>query len=178
VGSQGVRPTVPINSAWFWPGDTYQVFFPENGDGIPLLGQPTAGCHNHQWRNRLRDPEVTRNFRRGGSSNMTSPADFFTEFIANFAGALELDRPVFMGSSMGGVVCLYPARDHPEQFRALIALEAADFTPGFYADCERTQRLTATPRPPRVCSRVICTFIRSSMTCARRCRRSTPRAAR
>ena len=44
-------------------GDTYQVFFLEAGDGIPLLCQHTAGCHNHQWRNLLRDPEVTRNFR-------------------------------------------------------------------------------------------------------------------
>jgi pimeloyl-ACP methyl ester carboxylesterase len=133
-------------------GDTYQVFFLENGDGIPLLCQHTAGCHNHQWRNLLRDPEVTRDFRviaydlpyHGKSDpphgkawweqqyDLTS--SFFTEFIVSFADALGLDRPVFMGSSMGGVVCLYLARDHPERFRALIALEAADYTPGFYLD--------------------------------------------
>jgi pimeloyl-ACP methyl ester carboxylesterase len=59
---------------------------------------------------------------------------FFTDFIVSFSKALELDRPVFMGSSMGGVVCLYLARDYPEHFRGLIALEAADYTPGFYVD--------------------------------------------
>jgi Predicted hydrolases or acyltransferases (alpha/beta hydrolase superfamily) len=32
------------------------------------------------------------------------------------------------------VVALYLARNHPERFRALIALEAADYTPGFYID--------------------------------------------
>jgi pimeloyl-ACP methyl ester carboxylesterase len=133
-------------------GETYQVFYLENGSGIPLLCQHTAGCHNHQWRNLLRDPEVTQNYRviaydlpyHGKSDpphgkewwkeqyDLTS--DFFTEFILSLSRTLELDRPVFMGSSMGGVVCLYLARNHPEEFRALIALEAADYTPGFYID--------------------------------------------
>ncbi|HET7479112.1 MAG TPA: alpha/beta hydrolase [Rubrobacteraceae bacterium] len=133
-------------------GDTYEVFFLENGEGIPLLCQHTAGAHNHQYRNLLRDPEVTKNFRvivydlpyHGKSDpphgkewwkeqyDLTS--GFFQEFVLNLADALDLDRPVFMGSSMGGVLCLYLARNHPEKFRALIALEAADFTPGFYLD--------------------------------------------
>lgn len=133
-------------------GHVYPVFYLENGNGIPLLCQHTAGCHNHQWRNLLRDPQVTEHFRviaydlpyHGKSDpppgkewwkeqyDLTS--DFFTEFIVRFSEALELDRPVFIGSSMGGVVCLYLARNHPERFRALIALEAADYTPGFYVD--------------------------------------------
>lgn len=133
-------------------GDTYQVFYLENGQGIPLLCQHTAGCHNHQWRNLLRDPRVTEHFRviaydlpyHGKSDpphgrewwkeqyDLTS--EFFTGFIVGLADALDLDQPVFMGSSMGGVVCLYLARHYPERFRALIALEAADYTPGFYVD--------------------------------------------
>ncbi|MQA16018.1 MAG: alpha/beta fold hydrolase [Pseudonocardiaceae bacterium] len=133
-------------------GETYEVFYLEAGEGIPLLCQHTAGAHNHQFRNLLRDPEVTGSYRviaydlpyhgksdpPHGSSWWTRQydltSDFFTEFIVGFAQALDLDRPVFMGSSMGGVVCLYLARDYPERFRALIALECADFTPGFYID--------------------------------------------
>lgn len=132
--------------------DTYEVFYLENGSGIPLLCQHTAGAHNHQYRNLLRDPIVTRRFRviaydlpyHGKSDppagrewwkeqyDLTS--DFFTAFIVNFADALQLQRPVFLGSSMGGVVCLYLAREHPDRFRALIACECADYTPGFYID--------------------------------------------
>ncbi|HEX2172550.1 MAG TPA: alpha/beta fold hydrolase, partial [Dehalococcoidia bacterium] len=133
-------------------GQVYQVFYLEHGNGIPLLCQHTAGCHNHQFRNLLRDPQVTQNYRviaydlpyHGKSDpphgakwwerqyDLTS--DFFTQFIVKFSEALDLEQPVFMGSSMGGVVCLYLARDYPEHFRALIALESAEYTPGFYVD--------------------------------------------
>jgi pimeloyl-ACP methyl ester carboxylesterase len=35
---------------------------------------------------------------------------------------------------MGGVLCLHLAKDFPEHFRALIGLEAAEYTPGQYSD--------------------------------------------
>lgn len=132
--------------------EEFEVFYLENGQGIPILCQHTAGCDNRQWRNFLRDPEVTKDFRviaydlpRHGKSeppknkewwkeqyDLTSK--FFTSFIVALADALELDRPIFMGSSFGGVVCLYLAREYPDRFRALIALEAAEYTPGYYLD--------------------------------------------
>ena len=31
----------------------YKVFYLQNGKGIPLICQHTAGCHNHQWRGLL-----------------------------------------------------------------------------------------------------------------------------
>lgn len=131
-------------------GDVYSVFYLENGSGIPLLCQHTAGAHNHQYRNLLRDPEVTKKYRviaydlpyHGKSDPPAGRAywreeykltgDFFTKFIVAFAKALELDRPVFMGSSLGGVVCLHLLRDYAEAFRAFIALEATDYAPGLY----------------------------------------------
>ena len=33
----------------------YKVFYLQNGKGIPLICQHTAGCHNHQWRGLLED---------------------------------------------------------------------------------------------------------------------------
>lgn len=131
-------------------GRRYEVFYLEAGTGIPIICQHTAGCHNHQWRNFLRDPEVTKNYRviaydlpyHGKSDpphdvewwkeSYKLTADFFMEFIIKFSEVLELEKPVFIGSSMGGVVTLYLARHYPDKFRALIGLEAADFTPGFY----------------------------------------------
>ena len=37
----------------------YKVFYLQNGKGIPLICQHTAGCHNHQWRGLLEDEEIT-----------------------------------------------------------------------------------------------------------------------
>ena len=44
-------------------GYEYRVFYLENGEGIPMVCQHTAGCHNHQWRYVLEDPDITKNFR-------------------------------------------------------------------------------------------------------------------
>lgn len=133
-------------------GTKYEVFYLQNGTGVPLICQHTAGANNHQWRNLLRDEEVTKDFQviaydlpyHGKSDpphgkewwteqyDLTS--DFFTKFVTAFSEALDLDRPAYVGSSMGGVLALYLARDHADKFRALIGLECADYTPGFYID--------------------------------------------
>ena len=36
----------------------YKVFYLQNGKGIPLICQHTAGCHNHQWRGLLEDKKL------------------------------------------------------------------------------------------------------------------------
>ena len=133
-------------------GVEHKVFFLENGNGIPLVCQHTAGCNNHQWRGLLEDEEVTRHFRviaydlpRHGKSDPPHTtkwwleeyrltADWYVEFITSFCREMELDRPVFMGCSFGGQVTLQLALRAPEQFRALIAVEANDYSPGFYLD--------------------------------------------
>jgi pimeloyl-ACP methyl ester carboxylesterase len=133
-------------------GVTYQVFYLENGSGIPLLCQHTAGGHNHQWRNLLRDPDVTGNYRviaydlpfHGKSDpphdtewwkeEFKVTNEFEQEFIAQFIRALDLEKPVFMGASLGGIMALHLAHDQPEKFRALVALEATEKTPDFYLD--------------------------------------------
>ena len=43
--------------------------------------------------------------------------------IVEVADALELDKPVAMGCSIGGRIVLHLAHEHPERFRALIGLE-------------------------------------------------------
>jgi len=132
--------------------DDLRVFFLENGQGTPLLCQHTAGCHNHQWRYLLEDPEVTRDHRviaydlaRHGKSDppRNQPwwqqeyqltADYYVEFILKLCDALELEQPIFMGSSFGGNVALQLAWRAPERFAGVIPVEAADHSPGFYLD--------------------------------------------
>ena len=133
-------------------GHRHKVFYFEAGNGIPVLCQHTAGNENRQWRHLLEDRELTRRYRfiaydlpAHGKSDPPNGRDFFAEdqpltsqwitrFIVEFAGALGLDRPIFIGCSIGGVIALHLAERFPERFRGLIALAGAIPTFGFFHD--------------------------------------------
>jgi pimeloyl-ACP methyl ester carboxylesterase len=121
-------------------GVQYRVYFEEAGDGMPLLLQHTAGSDGRQFRHLLEDPELQRRFRMiaydlpwHGKSNppsgrawWTEPyrltREFLLEFVTGFAHALQLDKPVFCGCSIGGLLAPDLARAYPGDFRAVIAL--------------------------------------------------------
>jgi len=133
-------------------GGEYKVFYLDNGQGRPLVCQHTAGCHNHQWRGLLEDEDITKNYRviaydlpRHGKSDPPNDrewwkeeyrlsADFYTQFIVTLCDALELEDPIFMGSSFGGNVALQLAYRYPDRFAGVIPVEAADYSPGFFLD--------------------------------------------
>ncbi len=130
----------------------YRVYFEENGAGIPLLLQHTAGADGRQWRHVLEDPELANHFRMiaydlpyHGKSLPPSGVewwkqeyrltrDFLMSVPLSLCRALELQRPAYMGSSIGGHLALDLALHHPEGFRAVIGLEAAAATPGGYLE--------------------------------------------
>jgi pimeloyl-ACP methyl ester carboxylesterase len=129
-------------------GVKHRIYFEEAGSGIPLVCLHTAGSDGRQWRHLLADAEFTRTFRIiafdmpwHGKSN--PPADWngdeyqlttarYTQTIRAFCTALDLDRPVVMGCSIGGRIVLNLAIEHAAEFRALIGLEAADFQSPWY----------------------------------------------
>jgi pimeloyl-ACP methyl ester carboxylesterase len=135
-------------------GTDHRIYYEENGpkDGTPLLCQHTAGCNNQEWRHLLADEEITDEYRviaydlpfHGKSvpptnqewweEDYTLTAEQFTETIVGIADALDLDDPIYMGSSMGGNITLELADWHPERFQALIGLECGAHSPGFYID--------------------------------------------
>lgn len=124
-------------------GENYRVYYEEAGDGIPILLQHTAGCHGGQWRHLLENTEITDRFRliaydlpfHGKSLPPTSrqwwsePYNLEGEFLRSvplaLSNALSLDRPVFMGCSVGGLLALDLACRHPDRFRAVISVEGA-----------------------------------------------------
>lgn len=130
----------------------YRVYFEEAGKGIPLLLQHTAGGDGRQWRHLLEDAEFQRSFRMiaydlpchgksippGGiewwKREYRLTKDFLLTFVLAFSRALALDRPVYMGSSIGGNLATDLALHCPDEFRALIGLEAAIAVPGGYTD--------------------------------------------
>jgi pimeloyl-ACP methyl ester carboxylesterase len=129
-------------------GLRHRVYFEESGRGVPLLLQHTAGSDGRQWRHLLEDPELTERFRviawdlpyhgkslpPDGAAWWREPyrltLAFFLEFIERFARELSLERPVFMGCSMGGHIAVDLARWRPDLCRAVIGVEAASRTEG------------------------------------------------
>lgn len=150
-------------------GIEYRVYYESNytgnGTGIPLLCQHTAGAHGFQWRHLLEDREITDRYRvfawdlpfHGkslppiGDAHWTKPynltRDFFLKFITGFAQALELDKPVFIGCSMGGQVAVDLAAHHPDEFRAVIGVEASLNSPGYYLDQFYHPRISNEAKP-------------------------------
>ena len=124
-------------------GLDHRIYFEEAGTGIPLLMQHTAGSHGVQWRHLFEDERITDHFRLiaydlpfHGKSVPPTGATWWAEpyrltqaramdLAVGLAGALDLDRPVFMGCSVGGLLALDLARYRAEVFRAVIAVEPA-----------------------------------------------------
>ncbi len=122
-------------------GLEYRVYYEESGTGIPLVCQHTAGSDGQQWRQFLADKDITESYRvivpdlpYHGKSLPPESLDwwareyrltksFFIAFHLALNRALELERPVFIGSSMGGSLATDLALDQPDQYRAVIALE-------------------------------------------------------
>ena len=129
-------------------GEAHRIYFEESGAGIPLVCLHTAGADGRQWRHLMCDPEVTRHYRvlafdmpwhgksnppegwEGAEYRLTTAA--YAECVRAFCRALELERPVVMGCSIGGRLVLHLAIEHAAEFRALIGLEAADFQAPWY----------------------------------------------
>jgi pimeloyl-ACP methyl ester carboxylesterase len=121
-------------------GVRHRIYYEQAGAGVPLLCQHTAAADARQWRHLLEDRRVTSRFRviaydlpYHGRSLPPGDRWWAEEYVltrsramgiaVGLAGALGLDRPVFLGSSIGGMLALDLARYHAAEFRAVIALQ-------------------------------------------------------
>jgi pimeloyl-ACP methyl ester carboxylesterase len=128
----------------------YRVYFEESGDGVPLLLQHTAGADGRQWRHLLEDRDLASRFRmiaydlpyhgkslppvgpRWWTSEYRLTKDFLMKVPVTLSRELGLDRPAFMGSSIGGHLAMDLALHYADEFRGVIGLEASAATPGGY----------------------------------------------
>lgn len=124
-------------------GIEYRVYYEEAGAGTPVVLQHTAGCDNRQWRHMMEDQDFTGQYRliapdlpyHGKSlppesqpwwtQEYSLKQSFFIDFHVAFSEALGLDRPVFMGCSMGGHLAPDLALHRPGFYRAVIGIEAS-----------------------------------------------------
>jgi pimeloyl-ACP methyl ester carboxylesterase len=129
-------------------GRRHRIYVEEAGQGTPLLCLHTAGADGRQYRALMNDARVTAKHRviafdmpwHGKSSppegwhneeyQLTSAQ--YTTMILEISAALELDRPIVMGCSIGGRIVLHLALEHPEAFRAIIGLQAGAHVDPYY----------------------------------------------
>ena len=129
-------------------GRACRVYWEEAGAGIPLVCLHTAGADGQQFRHLMGDDAVTGRYRviafdmpwHGKSlppagyqrEEYRLTTELYAETIRAVCQALELDRPVIMGCSMGGRIVLHLARNWPDEFRAVIGLEGSDHQQPWY----------------------------------------------
>ena len=124
-------------------GTGHRLYFEEAGTGIPLVCLHTAGSDSRQYQHLLNDPEITKNFRvitfdlpwhgkssppHGFEKNIYElTTNSYVSTVMTFLKALELEKPVVMGCSIGGRVVLHLALNHGKSFKAVIGLQSALF---------------------------------------------------
>jgi pimeloyl-ACP methyl ester carboxylesterase len=122
-------------------GVEYRVNFEEAGQGTPMLFQHTAGSDGRQWRYLLESSDLISRFRfvahdlpyHGKSLPPLSKAwwreryslsqSFLVEFVEAMIGALDMEKPIYVGCSMGGHLAPDLALLRPGLFRAVVAVE-------------------------------------------------------
>ncbi len=129
-------------------GRQHRIYVEEAGRGTPLLCLHTAGADARQYRSVMNDPAILESFRviafdlpwHGKSSppegwheetyRLTSQD--YTRAIIAVADALDLDRPLVMGCSIGGRIVLHLALEHADRFGGAIGLQSGAHVDPYY----------------------------------------------
>jgi pimeloyl-ACP methyl ester carboxylesterase len=127
-------------------GREHRVFVEQAGTGRDLLMLHTAGADARQFHHLMAHPELAARCRMvafdlpwhgrsfppvgavPGSYELTT-ADY-REAVTGVIAALGLDRPVVLGCSMSGLLCLDLAATVPDLVGGVVACEASDVVPG------------------------------------------------
>ena len=128
-------------------GVTYRIYYETAGSngGDPtrdILCMHTAGSDARQFHGLMADPRIAGGHRLiafdlpwHGKSPPPEGAipgswrlntDLYVALIMGFMQAAKLDRPIALGASMSGEICLELAYRHPDSFSAIVACEACE----------------------------------------------------
>lgn len=128
------------------PGGAARVFWEEAGSGRDILFLHTAGADSRQYHRLMNDPDLANSFRmvafdlpghgRSGRVHGNSLGEHalttedYAGWVISSVEAVGLARPVVVGASMAGHICLELGLRAPDVFGGVIACEAADHVPG------------------------------------------------
>ena len=108
-----------------------QVHYVEQGQGTPVLyvHGNTGSC---RWFGQVMDIPGCRtvaldmpNFGRSGPLPTAPDLDGYADVVADFIRARGLERPVLVGHSLGGGVCISLAARFPDLIRGLVLVDSA-----------------------------------------------------
>lgn len=121
--------------------DNYRVYYEQAGYGeVPVLFMHTAGADGRQYRNVLANPSLQRKYTMitldlpyhgksvppVGSAWWNRPLTFtktiMLDLITGFIGAVGMDRPIFVGCSVGGQLASDLCAHHPEAIRGAVGV--------------------------------------------------------
>lgn len=127
-------------------GTAHSIYHEWAGSGRDLLCLHTAGSDGRQFHRLMADPRIAGGHRlvafdlpwHGKSAppagavpgSWRLSTDLYVGLIMGFIEAARLERPIVLGASMSGEICLELAYRHPEAFSAIIACEASDKVEG------------------------------------------------
>lgn len=144
-------PTVATNDI--------ETYYQRRGDGPAVVFVHGAIVDHTQWApqvDALADEytvvayDVRGHGRTGGSSRATYSVDLFADDLAAVIDALELDRPVVCGLSMGGCIAQTFAARYPDRLSGLVLADTFGPTPLTLGERIQRQVLRATIPPVRL----------------------------
>lgn len=108
-----------------------ETYYHDYGTGQPLIVLHGATADHQAWAEQLQP--LTDEFRvllydlrghgkTGGSDREHYTVDTYADDLTAFIDALDLDQPVVLGHSWGGMIGYTFAADHPDQLTALITV--------------------------------------------------------
>ena len=137
-----IEPIVGRYAAIEIEGRTHRIYYEQAGAGRDLLFLHTAGADTRQFHRLMNDAALLAQWRMtafdlpwhgkslppdaGVPGEWRLDTDRYVACINATITALHLERPVLMGSSMGGQICLEMAYRHGDALGGVIACEACD----------------------------------------------------
>jgi 3-oxoadipate enol-lactonase len=121
-----------------------ETFYHDYGGGQPLVVLHGATADHQVWAEQLQP--LTDDYRvitydlrghgkTGGSAHDRYTMEMYADDLAAFIDALDLDRPVVLGHSLGGMIGYAFADAYPEKLSALVTVGAR--TPNNFSTRER-----------------------------------------
>jgi pimeloyl-ACP methyl ester carboxylesterase len=122
------------------------VYVEQTGSGYPIVLLHTAGADSRQYRHLMNDATVSADHRliafdlpghgksallgdvKPGDQSLTT--DDYAETVIALVRALKLERPVIVGASMAGAICLELAWRYPDEIGGVVACEASQYVEG------------------------------------------------
>jgi pimeloyl-ACP methyl ester carboxylesterase len=109
-----------------------QIFFEDKGSGAPVVLGHSFLCTGEMWREQVRrlageyrliNPDLRGHGRSGPADRPFSLYDAVEDVIA-VLDLLRIERAVWCGLSIGGMVAIRAALSHPDRVAALILLDS------------------------------------------------------